>query len=384
MKNSNLSKFLGNAFIILILSFVTVAALDKISIKLLHHKKPFAEKTFSVSDIRKPTPYTMFKGARNAKAWKKFSSKTGLQDNILNELGYPGDVPEMPKPKNEYRIIVLGGSAVFMGFPPIPRLIQYQFEKNQCSEVKVYNFSVVSSVTSMELARLVHEVVNYAPDLIISYSGFNDIDEPFVADPRPGYPFNYFISESNPILDSNIRDYPLIPLIAYGSNLMRHFFPSYFLHKFINLDSLRKEAGYQTMEWKQAISNIYIENIVKSHKISNAFGAKFMAFFQPSLYFKDFITKTEKNYIDSNRMNSALELREMILKEAQNIKIKKDFYFSDLSNFFDNHSESVFVDRVHLKDQYRPEVAKEVYNHILKFTQTNNDISALNPACVDH
>ena len=378
----NIRDFFANIFLVLISSAVAFAIIDRVSIPFLNHRKPSIEKTFSVQDIRRPSPYIMFKGAPQAKAWKLFSPTKGLQDKILNKMGYPGEAPKMPKPVHEYRIMVLGGSSVFMGNPPIPRLIQYQFEKNQCDDVKVYNFGVVSSVTSMELARLIYEVVDYAPDLVVSYSGFNDMDEPFVADPRPGYPFNYFIYESNPILDSDIREYPLLPLVAYGSNLMRNFFPNYFLGEFADIDSLRKKTDYGTLEWREKIADIYIENLVKSHKISDAFDAQFMAFFQPSLYFKDTLSPEEKSHLNTDRMNSTLALRQIIRNKMSKIKAKEEIYYVDLTDFFDSHPETVFSDRIHLTYQYRPVIAEEIYEYILRYLKNNNDSYGLSAACI--
>ena len=375
-------KLFSNVFIFLFSAFIALIIIDKLSIKFLNHRKSRVEKQYSVQDIRSLKPYIAFKGAPFAKAWKHYSRKAGYTDNILNELGYPGISPKIPKPDNEYRIIVLGGSAAFMGNPPIPRLIQYQFEKNNCFDVKVYNFAVVSSVTSMELARLVFEVVNYTPDLIISYSGFNDIDEPFEADPRPGYPFNYFIYESNPIIDSDIRQYPLIPLMAYSSNLMRNFYPSYFLKSFTNIDKLRAEVDYDTGHWRQKIANIYVENMLKSQKISKAFGSEFIAFFQPSLYFKDFVNSGENKYLTIERMNNSLKIRKMILKSAKKAKEYKELNFVDLSDFFDNNHNLVFKDRVHVQYQFRPDIAIEVYKHILKLIRKNNPKNISNPLCL--
>lgn len=374
-------KFLGRIFIALLTALATFIAVDRLSIRLLPPKKTPVELEFASRDIRKPMPYVMFKGAPFAKAWKLYSPKTGYTDNILNELGYPGDAPPIPKPEKEYRIIVLGGSAVFMGNPAIPRLIQYQFEKKGCGDVKVYNFGVVSSVTSMELSRLVFEVVNYAPDLIISYSGFNDIDEPFVADPRPGYPFNYFIFESNPVLDSDIRNYPLFPLTAYASHLLRRFFPWYFLKEFSDLDKIKKEAGYGTEHWRQKIADIYVENMVKSRKIARAFNADFMAFFQPSLYFKNTVSAEEKTYLTADRKENSRELRELILKKIKKAQEKQGLYFSDLSDFFDQTPETVFEDRVHVIYTYKPVIAGEIYRHILKFIQESHPDGLSNPAC---
>ena len=251
-----------------------------------------------------------------------------------------------------------------MGNPAIPRLLQYQFEKNNISDVKAYNFGVVSSVTSMELARLVFEVINYEPDLIISYSGFNDINEPFLADPRPGYPFNYFISEANPILDSNISEYPFIPLMAYSSHLLRHFASSYFLKQFSDIHKVQKETGWRSQAWMRQIADVYIQNMIKSQKIAGAFNADFVAFFQPCLYFKDHISDEEKKFVTPGMVKDSLTLREMILNRFKESRKKTKLNLIDLSDMFDHNHKTVYKDRVHVWHTYRPTIAAEIYRHI--------------------
>jgi hypothetical protein len=374
-------KMLGRIFIVLLATSLTLIVADRLSINLLRFKKTSVEAEFSARNIRNPEPYIMFKGSPHAKAWKLYSPQTGYRDNILNELGYPGEAPKMPKPKNEYRVIVLGGSAVFMGNPAIPRLIQYQFEKKGCPDVKVYNFGVVSSVSSMELARLIFDAVNYAPDLIISFSGFNDIDQPFVADPRPGYPLNFFIYESNPVLESDIRKYPLFPLLAYGSNLLRYFCPAYFSKRFTDLETIKKNAGYGSTAWRERIATTYIDNLIKSQKITRAFGADFLAFFQPSLYFKDVLSEEEKPLLETSRRENSLELREMIRKKAQKAVNEEGLRFIDLSDHYDSYHETVFKDRVHLQYLYQPDIATAVYQHILIFFTDTPPAALTAPSC---
>ncbi len=340
---------------------------DRLSILFLDPRRSAGERQFRPGDIRRPEPYVMFSGAPGGESWPLIN-KDGSRENIrLNSLGYRGEVPPMPKGKNEYRVIVLGGSTVFMGHPPVPRLLQYQFEKEGCREVKVYNFGVVSSVSGMELARLLFEAVDYAPDLIISYSGFNDIDEPFVADPRPGYPFNFMVYESNPVLESDIKSYPLFTLTAYGSNLARYFFPGYFQKKFVRIDDLREEAGYGTPPWRKEIARTYVQNMVKSQKVARAFGADFLAVFQPALYFKDRVSDEEKNLLaagsEAERKNS-LAIRDLVRTAAAAAQREQALNFVDLSDIFDEEARQVFKDRVHLIPQARPVVARRLYELI--------------------
>lgn len=92
--------------------------------------------------------------------------------------------PQMPKTREEYRVFFLGGSTVYVGKPPIADLVQRLFHEHGIKNVKVYNFGVVSSVSGMELARIVFELSDLAPDLIVMYNGGNDILQPWSWDRR--------------------------------------------------------------------------------------------------------------------------------------------------------------------------------------------------------
>jgi len=356
-----IKKILIRIFAVILSASLAFIVADKISIHFLAHRRSAVERQLNVHSIRYPKPYVMFAGVPLSESWPLVNKDGSIENIKLNLLGYRGDVPTMPKAQDEYRIIVLGGSTVFMGHPPIPRLLQYQFEKEDCQKVKVYNLGVVSSVSGMELARLVFEAVDYKPDLIISYSGFNDIDQPFSADPRPGYPFNFMAYESNPLLESNIKEYPLFSLIAYGSNLARYFFPGYFLERFGRIKDLREEAGYGSQEWRQSIARTYISNMLKSQRIAHAYGADFMAVFQPALYFKDHLSQSEQALIHKERMNNSVAIRELVRQTVAQAQQQDNLNFKDFSDIFDENQEAVFKDRVHLHFRYRPEIAHRLY-----------------------
>lgn len=107
---------------------------------------------------RHPRPYIMFKG---------------LEDGVINvqktynHLGYLGRSPLPLKAAGSYRIFILGGSTVWEGNPTIPDLLQKEFIRNGYPQVEVFNYGVMSSNSSMELARLVFEVLDFRPDLVV-------------------------------------------------------------------------------------------------------------------------------------------------------------------------------------------------------------------------
>jgi hypothetical protein len=356
---------LGRIFISLVSLLVAFGLVDFISIRLLPTRAP-VEQRFPVEVFRKPQPYTMFGGTPNADF--EYEDEQGLrQAEKLNGLGYRGPAPASPKPAGEYRVFMLGGSTVFLGEPPIPALLEEEFKRHNLPQVKVYNFGVISSVSGMELARIVFEVSELEPDLIVVYNGGNDIMGPYRHDPRPGYPFNFLVYEKNPLLESNVASYPAFTLLAYGSNIARYFFPAYFSDKFADFDQLRREAQWGSEEWKSEVAQIYVNNLFKADKISHTFGADFIAFAQPLLYFKDQPAPEEEDLFGNwERKEYCLEVRQKIREEIEKSSINGSLKIVDLSDIYDNTSDWIFTDAIHTTQASKPVVVQAMYQHIMQ------------------
>ncbi|MFB0533941.1 MAG: hypothetical protein ACETWR_03050 [Anaerolineae bacterium] len=350
MKVEKVEVILGRIFMSLISIVLTFLILDFVSLWFISSRAPI-ERKFPVEAVRRPKPYTMFGGEAN----------TG----DLNSLGYRGKVPLIPKATDEFRVFMLGGSTVFMGNPPIAVLLEEEFKRNGFQNVKVYNFGVVSSVSGIELSQIVFEISELEPDLVVMYNGGNDILHPWSWDPRPGYPFNFIAYESNPLLESDVRSYPSVALFAYGSNIFRYLFPSYFIKKFVPLEQLREETRWKSEEWKAEIARIYVENLVKADKISSSFGAEFIAFFQPLIYFKSPLSVEEEQLIDSDEKNYAIDIQKRILSEIEEVKTSSSVKIIDLSTIYEGTSQQVFTDSIHTRQQSRIVVAQEMYRQIV-------------------
>jgi hypothetical protein len=315
------------------------------------------DRLYPVENARKPVPYIMFKG--NAK------TKTGFGDELYNEYGYRGVYPKMPKDTNEFRIIISGGSAVWEGETSIPQLLEEEFHKNNFENVRVYNFGVVSSVSSMELANILNEIINLSPDLVIMYDGANDITCPLKYDPRPGYPFNFLIYENNPFLMAN---YPAISLFAYKSNLIRLFARKYFTEEFSHISELKKNAGYNSDKWRNEIADVYLENLRKAKTICNSYHSRFYAFLQPMVYFKNTPSKEEQEFIAAHESdnNHSIIMKNIIEKKINTVEDDSTgFYFSDLSNIYKSNLNQVFRDDVHTLQNAKPIAAKNIFNHLI-------------------
>jgi hypothetical protein len=333
--------------------------IGEIFMRVFYPEKSPYEKLFHLRIVRKPLPYTMFGGMPNS----QFSDT-----EKLNSKGYRGMEPSLVKNQHEYRIFMLGGSTVFEGKPPIATLLENEFKKNGFTKVKVFNYGVPAGVSGMELSRIVFEIADLSPDLIVMYNGANDILIPLKGDPRPGYPLQFMVFENNPLLVKDINKYPFVSLVMYGSSMLRLFFPSYFLNKFVHLNQLRKDASYNTEEWRNSIVKIYVNNIVKAHKVSNTFGADFIAFFQPVLFFKDSLSAEEYKNVQMAVYqwyeDHFIEMRKKILAELEKTKKNSEVKIIDISDIYDNVSEQVFIDHAHTVQNSKIIVAKEIYKNI--------------------
>jgi len=359
--NRRIEAGMGRVFFYGIVAVFSVCVVEIISRRIFPSRPPF-EQRFPVHQWRCPKPYTMFSGVPSA--------------NGLNSLGYVGAVPALPKPEQEFRIFFLGGSTLVEGSPPIPEIIEELFKKNGYPDVKTYNWGVVSSVSGMELARLVHEITGLSPDLVVMYNGANDMTLPFTWDPRPGYPFNFIAYEYHPLVDKDVRTYPATAMYLYGSNILRLFMRDYFVERFVPLEQVRDECGYLSEAWKRKIADTYVENLVKADNIAQSFGARFMAFYQPMIYFKNrpALCEREKKILAGENFLSegeyVKEMRLRILDRIEQAKKAHGVNIVDASLLYENDTTGVFTDNVHTTQAAKSLMATAIFRHIAeKITQ---------------
>ncbi|MBN2138814.1 MAG: hypothetical protein JW720_13480 [Sedimentisphaerales bacterium] len=346
----------GRFFIRLLMIILPILVIDYASRFFVSGHRSKIERKFPVEVVRHPKPYVMFGGVAD-----------GIlpEGEKLNNLGYRGKSPTEAKSLDEFRIFVLGGSTVFNGEPPISVLLEELFAENGDGNVQVYNFGVVSSVSGMELARIVFEIAEFGPDLIIMYNGSNDVLLPVTCDPRPGYPFNFLVYENNPVLESDVRSYPGLSLSLYGSNLARLFFADYFAGKFVPLDAERKNSAWESEGWKKAIARDYVANVVRAGKVADAFDSRFLGFFQPMVYYKDSLAPEEQtDSFRPGRKQHSMEVRELIRSEISLLPEEDKALLIDLSDVFDETTEQVFLDYTHTNQLGKMIIVEAIYHCI--------------------
>ena len=100
--------------------------------------------------------------------------------HFINSDGFRSPEISENKPSNTFRVFVVGGSTTYGSgvndANTIPSLLQKKLdEKNYAQTIEVINAGV-SGARSVEEIKLIKEkLLNFAPDLIIAYDGYNDI-----------------------------------------------------------------------------------------------------------------------------------------------------------------------------------------------------------------
>lgn len=328
-----------------------------------------------------PKPYVEFANKPNTSfaAYEflyVFPEKAPNAYETTNEIGFRGAVPRRPK-SGEYRIIMLGGSTAFAGFPlsnSIAGQIESLFHKEGRSDVRVYNWGVPGYISGQELSLLTHRVLDYDPDLVIVYDGANDINYPYFSDPRPDYPYLFMEQESR--IYGIYSDAP--PISAYL--LRQSKFLTWVLTLVPNsrldpppdlsqIESLRQQTAYGGESWKKSVAESYIANHRRMCSVANGGRFKLVTVLQPTLGFKNPWVGNEQTI-----WNPPQELLQYFWDQYDQIRrglteaysFYPNCYSFDLSSTFGNYNKEVFVDALHVTNEGNTEVANQIYTQMKK------------------
>lgn len=335
---------------------------------------------FDQDFFRYPRPYTMFGGRPNVSfvhidgsdpLWKESHIK-------FNHLGFRFQKPiSRQKEPGEYRVFVIGGSTLVLGTTEektIPGYLQTLAHKSGKKNWNVYNFGIVSAVTGQQLSLVLHELVAFQPDLIISYDGANDILSPYYADPRPNYPFNFFVIE-NKLLKFQ-RGWPvtdILRILFSRSYAVKRFFGGGLQLGLLTMGERRQDVGYQTDAWEQAIVHQYIENLKKMCAIAKTFGFSYAAYLQPLIQFKNSLTEHEAAFVGDKEFNAFVNKQYGRIRTQinQTESISRNFCVtSDLSKIFQDTKEEIYWDNIHIRNEGNHMVADAIYHYLLQAYKT--------------
>jgi len=322
-KKKGISNNFKNLLVYFLSSLIIFVFLDFYVFKLFGHGFPssISEQKFE----RSPSPYDSFAG------------KPFYKDH--NSLGFRG-IEFKNDDNNTLQIAFFGGSTGYNGEPPIINLIEKKLNKKNIKN-KTFNFSSVSSNHNQHVHRLVkYSDLNF--DIIIFYGGFNETLQTYLYDPRPGYPFNFWIRN-----ELNELKYLLLKYSAIYAEYEKQ------TGNVSNIQKIKKDLNFKSDEWLSDLINNYYVTLSKAKKISeNAINSnfckktKFFGFYQP---------------ISKNRSD---DFSKKIIKTTKNFFIDKKILI-DISGILD---ENDFTDSIHITQSSKNIIAEEIFNYIYEYT----------------
>ena len=307
---------------IVLISFGLLLAVDQL-VALLKPSTVYPAH-YDIADYHRfPMPYIEFAG------------KPSVLDH--NKLGYRWVMDDNLKP-GTLKIAFFGGSTGYGGDPPIATLLESYLKYEFGDNIKIANFSVVSSNHRQHIHNIIETNKFFKPDLIIFYGGYNETGQTAFYDPRPGYPYNYFYRiETKPWIKILLEQSPTfytLNRVGVKSGLF----------DFTPLSKLRSEVQLFSETWITDVYGKYFETLAYAETLAKAFtsprcssDAKFRAIYQP--------------YQVPDALNSLdIKIRHRITDLP---------YIYDTSQLF-NGREDIYGDIVHVSNEGNEMMARKI------------------------
>ena len=256
--------------------------------------------------------------------------------------------------EDDIKVAFFAGSTGILGEPKIADVLEDKLSQKLHKKVFVANFSELSATHRQHMHMLLEYFIEFKPDIIIFYGGYNEIALPLFEDPRPTYPYNFYYVEM-PLWKKNLLRYSA----TFG--LLEHHFG--ILSK---INELRDQIKCATEEWNNTLVDKYFETFELSNDLSKNIhptylnNSYFVAFFQP---FK---------YAPPSHVKIFTELTNSI--EA---KIPEYDYIHDVHNAYDNLDDSIWDDDCHVHGEANIKMAEIIANTVYNDLKNKNLLNKL-------
>ena len=185
----------------------------------------------------------------------------------FNSEGFRGDEFSKEKSSDVYRIFVVGGSTILgaetSSETSIPSILQKMLEiENSEKKIQVINAGISGGNTKTELELINSKIINYDPDLIIMYDGWNDLSTDFPVLKTVGH---YELVCSLAIQNDFEVMYTLQPIAGFGDKTLSN-------QEKINSLTGQDHSGHQLIQAKSTYDYLAREMIKLDDFIEKNFG----------------------------------------------------------------------------------------------------------------
>ena len=281
----------------------------------------------------------------------------------INSFGFRGVEISKEKPENVYRIIMLGGSTLF-GYgassdeTTIPGFLQKKFETTDSDfKVEVINAGSSGAYSKTETLYVKHKLLDFDPDLIIVYDGWNDSRIPYT---------------------SHIGERGLAGQLYDSVNHLQSIFPYYktpIVIREIGRDLISAEEDTIATRIDANLDKkviLWKERWNESCLLAQKNDIKTLITIQPMLGTGDrIVTKSEKS-TSGLLQNDFMQLPLYQLQKFVDVlpELTNCTNTADLTHVFDGHNEPLFVDLGHVEDHGSMIISEKIYELVLPIINT--------------
>ena len=281
----------------------------------------------------------------------------------INSFGFRGVEISKEKPENVYRIIMLGGSTLF-GYgassdeTTIPGFLQKKFETTDSDfKVEVINAGSSGAYSKTETLYVEHKLLDFDPDLIIVYDGWNDSRIPYT---------------------SHIGERGLAGQLYDSVNHLQSIFPYYktpIVIREIGRDLISAEEDTIATRIDANLDKkviLWKERWNESCLLAQKNDIKTLITIQPMLGTGDrIVTKSEKS-TSGLLQNDFMQLPLYQLQKFVDVlpELTNCTNTADLTHVFDGHNEPIFLDLGHVGEQGSMLISEKIYELVLPIINT--------------
>ena len=274
----------------------------------------------------------------------------------INSFGFRGSEISMEKPPNTFRIFVVGGSTTFGSASTsdentMPGYLQKKFDMiNLDSNIEIINAGTVGAYSKTESPFVKEVLLDFDPDLIIIFDGWNDLQIPYTShiDQRGTEGQLYdIVRDLRDIAPFYKTPFVIREIVMENRNA--------FSATAWDEENVEKKISLWKERWNDACYSAQQKDI------------KTFIMIQPILGTGDrTINQFEKHALTENFHKVPIALEKYIdeLPELTNCT-----YNADLTHVFDEYEETIFFDRGHVGDKGNMIIANEIYELVLPVIQ---------------
>tara|TARA_B100000029_G_C17511959_1_gene936619 strand:- start:351 stop:1454 length:1104 start_codon:yes stop_codon:yes gene_type:complete len=268
----------------------------------------------------------------------------------INSNGTRGTDFDIPKSNDTFRIIVVGGSTIFgsgtTDETTIPGLLEQKLnEKKFDKKIEVIDGGLSGSFSTTEIYRIYNKYLDFEPNLLIIYSGWNDAQKKALDGSTNEERLDNYLKEKDSLsafLSKNVRNIRSMDLLY---NTL--FSDTYTLRSEV---LIKQNADAWKNTWMQTCTELQDKNIDTIFALQPIVGHP-----------KKFLTEHEEQYANNPNYKQLTKIIDVFAESLPEIETKCKNTI-DLRNVFSDTTEEIYYDEGHMGLLGNTMIVDEIYD----------------------